>query len=129
MLICIRFTCPRGYSEGQEDRLAGHRDEPQLETEHTAVPSGEEALCPSLTRRLNSQQLGAFWGLLANDTGHFLNTALCDFSSRVRRGSVRYLGVLGSPRTQTLPAVTQQVLMKGPPGLGACEGLEPPAGP
>lgn len=23
VLICIRFTCPRCYSEGQEDRLAG----------------------------------------------------------------------------------------------------------
>lgn len=69
------------------------------------------SLSLSVTRRLNSQQHGAFWGLLANDTGHFLNTALCDFSSRVWCGSLQCLSVLGSPRTQTQLSVTQQVLM------------------
>lgn len=111
MLNCIRFTCPRCYSEGQEDRLAGHRDDPQLDRS-TCEGRPEKKLSVPLTRRLNSQQRGAFLGLLANDTGHFLNTALCDSSSPVWPGSLRCLRVLGSPRTHTRLSVTQQVLMK-----------------
>lgn len=40
VLICIRFTCPRCYSEGQEDRLAGGQR--QIRVRKKKIPVTED---------------------------------------------------------------------------------------
>lgn len=85
MLICIRFTCPRCYSEGQEDRLAGGQRqstvrEHKLKTFLSPSPSSRD------TQVKLTWQCRAFLGPRANDIGHFLNIASCDFGSSVWLG-------------------------------------------
>lgn len=101
VLICIRFTCPRCYSEGQEDRLVrGGQRQTTVRKLHTSLEEAHHTHTPHppppphettnpplwapLTCRLNSHTSpGAFWGLCANYTGHFLNIGSCDFSGVV----------------------------------------------
>lgn len=86
-LICIRFTCPRCYSEGQEDRLAGGTETNHGKQNSTLLPPPPPPRWAPLTHRLNSHtRAGHFWGLCANYTGHLLNTGSCDARSAVRFG-------------------------------------------
>lgn len=95
VLICIRFTCPRCYSEGQEDRLAGGQRQSTVRQNTSwrlyQRSLGQAApLSPSLrtydTQVKLTYQRCAFLGLCANYIGHFLNIASCDFSSGVWLG-------------------------------------------
>lgn len=84
VLICIRFTCPRCYSEGQENRLEGEgKDKAQLETSWRLLRRLSCSLSTYDTQVKLTYQAHAFLAQGANYIGYFLNIACCDFSSSV----------------------------------------------
>lgn len=92
VLICIRFTCPRCYSEGQEDRLPGREQrrgtvrkymlKTLLMLSRTRVHS--LPLSAPTTHRLNSHTRPMHFCVRVLTTSDiFLNIASCDFSGGV----------------------------------------------
>lgn len=87
VLICIRFTCPRCYSEGQEDRLVGRqRHRHKCRTLLMLCGTSPQSSPPGapLTHRLNSHTTTLHFSACVLTTSDiFLNIARCDFSSGV----------------------------------------------
>lgn len=94
VLICIRFTCPRCYSEGQEDGLAGAQtwstvrgNKSNTLLMFSGTSRSSFPLWAPMTRRLNSHTSAVhFWARVLTTSDIFLNIASCDFSSSVSVG-------------------------------------------